>query len=85
MFNVGDKVIIHPDLGLMDRNEEPTIINEMLNFAGMKATIKCVSKYYDNRYQLEESPWWWHEKWLILDNEKEFDVQVDELTRLIGE
>ena len=85
MFNVGDKVIIHYDLASMNRHEEPTIIDQMLRFAGTRATIKCVSKYYDDRYQLDEITWWWHEKWLILDNTDEFDVQADELTKLIGD
>lgn len=85
MFRVGDMVIINPLLAQMDRNEEPTITDEMLHLAGRKATIKCVSDYYDNRYKLEEVPWWWHEKWLILDNTKEFDVQEDELAELIGD
>lgn len=85
MFRVGDMVTVNPRLALMDRHEEPTITDEMLRFAGAKATIKYVSEHYDNRYRLEEIPWWWHEKWLILDNTNEFDVQENELTELIGD
>lgn len=85
MFRVGDMVIVNPLLASMDRQEEPTINDDMLRFAGIKATIKCASDYFDDRYKLEEIPWWWHEKWLILDDTNEFDVQEDELTELIGD
>ena len=84
MYKVGDSVIIHPLLCTFDRNEPPSIIGDMLKYAGTKTVITEVNKRHPERYYVYGNSWWWHEKWLLPD-ENELKVEEDELIGLVGD
>ena len=85
MYKVGDSVIVNPLLCTFDKNEEPIIVHEMLKYAGEEARIILFSPQFPERCQIDINSFWWNVKWLVPFVAKEFDIEENELYKLIGD
>ena len=72
-YEVGETVLVHPDLKKFDKHEPPTINSYMLKMAGKEVVIRAVSP--TGNYHAGD--WVWKEKWLLPF--KETTVTNDEL------
>ncbi len=78
-FNIGDRVLIRPDLHMADMLESPVIVGSMLIYAGQEATIIRMGAWID--LDIDDAGHSWNPRWLLPIVAKEHVFKVGDRVR----
>ena len=78
-YQVGDKVLVRPDLEENKIYENKVVISDMLYFKGKIVTIEHVD--YPNHYRIKEDPdqWHWTDEMFVEKESEEIKSDLEEI------
>ena len=78
-YQVGDKILVRPDLEEGKIYEDEVVISDMLYFKGKIVTIEHVD--YPNHYRIKEDPdqWHWTDEMFVGKESEEIKSDLEEI------